>query len=170
MDKLRAAARSKPINDDVAVGLHTVSEFNQTIRYADTKAAALAAAQALTVTVLTSRRDLAGHSAGSAVLFALVVAGAVVSTAMLTAGQAPRLVTASGDRPNRLAFPTAAEMGRAELLATPTARGQSEDVWRQAGTLAAIAMTKYRWLHRATAATAVTVGLMLVWLCLTSWW
>jgi hypothetical protein len=48
------AHRADAVRHNLAVGLHAVTEINQTIRYADTKSAALAGIQALAVTVLVA--------------------------------------------------------------------------------------------------------------------
>ena len=158
------------LREDLTLGLHAVTEFNQTIRYADTKAGALAAVQALAVTVLAAKRD----SGTSTLLSTLILTGCLVSvlvSAMLLArGQVPRLYGARpGGRPSRIAFPSLASMTTAEVLQAPPLALQHEQVWRQASELATIAMAKYRWLHRATASTLVTLTVVLLWLGVTTW-
>jgi hypothetical protein len=145
---------------DLSIGLHTVTEFNHSIRYADTKAGALAALQALALTVLTARRDAA--TGAPALLFLACLAGILISAALLAAGQAPRMgrTTAS----SRNAFPSLSAMPSVEVLTPPTLTVQHEQVWRQASELAAIAMVKYRWLHRAMVSTLCTLAAVLLWL------
>jgi hypothetical protein len=154
---------------DLAVGLHAITEINHTIRYADTKAAALAAVLALGVTVLAARRgDVT--SLPSVVLFGLCLSATLTSATLLAIGQAPRLRSGRpAEGPNRVAFPALAAMGRAELLTLPEPAAQREDVWRQARELAAIAVVKFRWLHRAMISTISTLTVVLIWLAVTTW-
>jgi hypothetical protein len=56
-----------------------------------------------------------------------------------------------------------------DIRRTPTRMRQQEDVWRQAADLAAIAIIKYRWLHRAMVSTIGTLAAVLVWLGVTTW-
>lgn len=142
---------------DLTIGLHTVTEFNHSIRYADTKAGALAAVQALALTVLTARRDTA-----PTLLFLACLAGLLISATLLAAGQTPRLGRTTA--PTRNAFPSLSVMPTADVLAPPSLKAQHEQVWRQAAELAAIAMAKYRWLHRAMVSTLCTLAAVLLWL------
>jgi hypothetical protein len=148
---------------DLAIGLHTVTEFNQSIRYADTKAGGLAAVQALALTVLAARRDSA--SGATALLFVACLLGILVSAALLAVGQAPRLGRAGlTTAPTRNAFPSLSVMPQADVLAPPPLAAQHEQVWRQAAELAGIAMAKYRWLHRAMVSTLCSLAAVLLWL------
>lgn len=154
---------------DLTVGLHAVTEINHAIRYADTKAAALAAVLALGVTVLAARR---GDAAGlvSNALFGFSLGATLMSAALLAIGQAPRLRSGRpAEKPNRIAFPALAAMSRAEVLTLPLLAAQREDVWRQAGDLAAIAVVKFRWLHRAMISTVSTLAVVLIWLAVATW-
>jgi hypothetical protein len=152
------------------VGLHAVTEFNQSIRYADTKSAALATVQALAVTVLAARREAGTGNLPLTWLFTGCLSGVLISVVLLAAGQAPRLSSGRpAEAPNRVAFPSLATMPRAAILPAPALKRQQEDVWRQAADLATIAMTKYRWLHRATWSTLGTLAAVLLWLGLPSW-
>jgi hypothetical protein len=174
MVRLRASRepehRAEAARHNLTVGLHAVTEFNQSIRYADTKAGALAAIQALAVTVLTARHDAATGGPLPALLFTVCLLGVLVSAVLLAAGQAPRL--SGGETPvdpNRLAFPSLAKMRRADVLALPSPRAQQEDVWRQAADLATIAMAKYRCLHRAMVSTLGTLAAVLLWVAVAAW-
>jgi hypothetical protein len=164
------AHRGDAVRHNLAVGLHAVTEINHTIRYADTKSAALAGIQALTVTVLVARRDSGTDGPVPIVLFAACLLCVLVSAGLLAAGQAPRLTSGRpSEGPNRIAFPSLATMRRADLLTTPTLKAQQDDVWRQAADLATIAVTKYRWLHRAMVSTLATFATVLLWLGVTTW-
>jgi hypothetical protein len=169
----RRSPVSDRVNDtlgrDLTLGLHAVTEFNQSIRYADTKAGALAAVQALVVTVLAARRDGTGSLLSSALLTGCLAA-VLISAVLLARGQTPRLRGPRSDRPaNRLAFPSLSAMPPADVLQPPSLAVQHEHVWLQASELAAIAMTKYRWLHRAMVSTLVTLGAVLVWFGVNIW-
>jgi hypothetical protein len=174
MTKLRApsmsAHRTEAARQSLTIGLHAVTEFNQTIRYADTKSAALAAVQALAVTVLAARGDAGTGGLLPTVLFTACLLGVLLSAAFVAAGQMPRLSGgAAAEGPNRLAFPSLATMERDRIITTPPLKTQREDVWRQAAGLAVIAMTKYRWLHWATVSTLATLATVLLWLGMTMW-
>lgn len=172
MTRLQARSRApqRPGFDrqNLEVGLHTITEFNQSIRYADAKAGTLAAVQALTLTLLTGRP---GTEAGvSGLLASIAVLGVLVSAALLLAGQIPRLTARDpGAGPNRLAFPSHATMSQADVQATPPIAVQQENVWRQATELASIAVVKYRWLRRTMISTFVTLAVVLVRLGLAAW-
>jgi pycsar effector protein len=159
--------RTEALRQDLSVGLHTVTEFNQSIRYADTKAGALAAVQALAVTVLAARRDSASADRLAIILFGVCLLGVLTSAALLAVGQTPRLI--AGARPSRISFPSLAGMTPDDVTAPPSLAAQHEQIWRQAASLAAIAMTKYRWLHRAMVSTLLTLAVVLLWLALTTW-
>ncbi|MEU8235353.1 Pycsar system effector family protein [Actinoplanes sp. NPDC048967] len=156
------------LQQDLSIGLHTVTEINQSIRYADTKAGALAAVQALAVTVLANRRAAGTADLVPMVVFTVGLGLVLASAGLLVAGQVPRLSrpTAAG---SRIAFPALATMSALDVLTTPSPAGQHEQVWRQASDLASIAMAKYRWLHRATVATFLTLATVLLWLGVTAW-
>lgn len=152
------------------MGLHAVTEINQSIRYADTKAAALAAVQALAVTVLAARRDTGSGDLLTAVLYTACLLGVLISAVLLAAGQTPRLRSATpAERPNRIAFPSLVTMRRVDVITTPTLKAQQQDVWRQAADLASIAMSKYRWLYRAMISTLGTLAAVVLWLGVTTW-
>jgi hypothetical protein len=152
------------------IGLHAVTEFNQSIRYADTKAAVLVTVQALTVTALVARRETVVGSPLATVLFTLSLLGILLSAGLLAAGQVPRLSSGKvSEGPNRLAFPSLAEMDRADVLAAVPLTTLQEDVWRQAADLADIAMTKYRWLRRAMISTLATLAAVLLGVGVTMW-
>jgi len=158
------------VRQDLSVGLHTVTEFNQSIRYADTKAGALAAVQTLAVTILATRREAGIAGLAPAVTFAVGLLLVLVSAALLAAGQFPRLSNspAAGVR-SRIAFPALATMQPIDVLSPPPLVRQHEQVWQQASDLAAIAIKKYRWLHRATVSTLFTLATVLLWLGVTTW-
>ena len=161
----RKVCSAEALRQDLSIGLHTVTEINQSIRYADTKAGALAAVQALTVTVLAARRDVVPGDLTLTLLFLACLLGVLVSATLLAAGQAPRLF--SGVRPlskSRLAFPSLSTMPAEDALTPPPLGLQHEQVWRQASELAIIAMAKYRWLHRAMLSTLCTLAAVLFWL------
>jgi hypothetical protein len=158
------------LQQDVSIGLYAVTEFNQSIRYADTKAGALAALQALATTVLAAKRDAELNNLGATLLFLGCLVAVVISATLLAAGQSPRLF--SGRRPesaSRIAFPSLAAMQETEVLRAPPLKSQHEQVWRQASELAVIAMTKYRWLRRAMISTLGTLAAVLLWLAVTTW-
>jgi hypothetical protein len=164
------AHRTEPARYNLSVGLHAVTEINQTIRYADTKSAALAGIQALAVTILVARRDAGTGGPLPVLLFASCLACVMISAGLLAAGQVPRLTSARPpEGPNRIAFPSLATMRRSDVLTTPTLKAQQEDVWRQAADLATIAVTKYRWLHSAMVSTLATFATVLLWLGTTTW-
>lgn len=157
------------IQQDMTVGLHTVSEINQSIRYADTKAGALAAVQALSVTVLAAKRDAVPGHLVVTVLFLVCVAAVLVSAGLLAAGQSPRLFSGRPPAASRIAFPSLVSMPAADVVRAPSLVQQHEQIWRQATELAAIAMAKYRWLHRALFSTLGTLAAVLLWLVVTTW-
>ena len=157
------------LRQDLAVGLHAVTEFNQSIRYADTKAAGLAAVQALAVTVLAAKRDAVPDEPVALVLFLICLGAVLTSAFLLAAGQSPRMSGKRRSGGSRIAFPALAELPLDEILRTPSLTRQHEQVWRQAAELAAIAVTKYRWLHRAMAGTLLTLTAVLLWLGVATW-
>jgi hypothetical protein len=152
---------------DLSLALHTITETNQSIRFADTKAGALAGIQALMVTVLAARRDNGPDSAVQ-VLHAACLLGVLVSALLLAAGQVPRVFEHHG-RPNRISFAALVRMGADQLLEVPTLERRHEDAWRQAASLAGIAVTKFRWLARAAASTVLTLTAVLAWLGCVTW-
>ncbi|RSM48019.1 hypothetical protein DMB66_47155 [Actinoplanes sp. ATCC 53533] len=162
------AYRAEALRQDLSIGLHTVTEINQSIRYADTKAGALAAVQALAVTVLANRSAAGTADLAPALLFALGLVLVMASAALLVAGQFPRLSnkTAPG---SRNAFPALAMMPPLSVQTAPSLARQHQQVWQQAADLANIAMTKYRWLHRATVGTFLALATVLLGLGMTAW-
>jgi hypothetical protein len=163
--------RRKPadsLSQDLAVGLHTVTEINQSIRYADTKAAGLATVQALAVTVIAAKRDGAG-SVLTVVVGILCLGGVLISFLLLAAGQVPRMSEGRRCGGSRIAFPVLAELPLDELLRRPSSAQQHEQVWRQAAELASIAVSKFRLLRRAMISTVMTLVAVLLWLGLTAW-
>src|SRR3954465_2234128 len=88
---------------DLTLALHTITETNQSIRFADTKAGALAGIQALMVTVLAARHDT-GTDPAVQLLHAACMLGVLISALLLAAGQVPRVFEQQG-RPNRISFP-----------------------------------------------------------------
>jgi hypothetical protein len=161
-------ASADSLSQDLAVGLHTVTEINQSIRYADTKAAGLATVQALTVTVIAARRDGAG-SVLTLVVGVLCLCGVLVSALLLAAGQVPRIPGGRRSGSSRIAFPVLAELPLDEVLRRPSPARRHEQVWRQAAELAAIAVVKFRWLRRAMISTVLTLIAVLAWLGFTPW-
>jgi hypothetical protein len=128
------AGNDAALRHDLALGLHAVTEFNKSIRYADTKAGALAAVQALAVTVLTAKRDN-GNGTGNLLTRLLLgcLVSVLVSATLLAWGQAPRLFSPRpGAGASRIAFPSLASMPTAEVLQAPPLVLQHEQVWRQA--------------------------------------
>src|SRR5687768_11529301 len=108
MSYLRQAKHTddSAIRQDLSVGLHTVAEINQTIRFADTKAGALAAVQALTVSVLIGKRDMTDGHWLTVLAVQVWIAAILLSACLLAAGQAARLVE-DGTLPGiRAAFPS----------------------------------------------------------------
>jgi hypothetical protein len=158
------------LQQDLQLGLHAVSEFNLSIRFADTKAGAVAALQALVLTVLAAKRDTAIDHPMILVLYGTGLLGFLCSVALLCAGQAPRLLRRrSVALPNRLAFPSLVRLPSADVLRVPDLAVQHEHVWWQATELATIAVTKYRWLYRAIVSTLVTLTVTVIWLgCVTA--
>ncbi len=156
------------LSQDLAVGLHTVTEINQSIRYADTKAAGFATVQALVVTVIAARRDGAG-SGVALVVGVLCLCGVLTSALLLAAGQVPRMTGGRRSGGSRIAFPALAELPLDEVLRRPSPTQRHEQVWRQAAELAAIAVAKFRWLRRAMISTVATLIGVVAWLGITTW-
>jgi hypothetical protein len=91
----------------------------------------------------------------------------MVSALLLAASQAPRLFR-EGGQPNRTSFLDLVRMQADQLLQVPTLERRHEDSWRQAASLARIAVTKFRWLTRAAVSTVFTLTIVLTWLvCVT---
>lgn len=162
------AHRAEALRQDLSIGLHTITEINQSIRYADTKAGALAAVQALAVSVVAGRRTAGTVDLAPTALFTLGLVLVMTSAALLVAGQLPRLPnkTVPG---SRNAFPALATMPPLSVLTAPSLAGQHEQVWQQAADLSVIAMTKYRWLHRATVGTFLALTTVLLGLGMAAW-
>lgn len=163
----RGMTTDNDLRNDLALALHTITETNQSIRFADTKAGALAGIQALMVTILAAHQDT-GHGAAIQLLQAACLLGVLVSALLLAAGQAPRLFEHRG-RPNRVSFPALVRMRADQLLQVPPLERRHEDAWRQAASLARIAVTKFRWLTRAAASTVLTLAGVLAWLACVTW-
>jgi hypothetical protein len=159
--------RPAELRQDLTLGLHAVTEFNQSIRFADTKAAALAALQALAITVLSTDGPAARNHLLPVALFGACLLGVLTSALLLAMSQAPRVTRHPARKRGRVSFPRLSAMPLAEVLRVPNLAGQREEVWRQALELSAIAMTKYRWLHRSAVSTFATLALVLLWLALT---
>ncbi|MFI5496339.1 Pycsar system effector family protein [Actinoplanes sp. NPDC051859] len=156
------------LSQDIAVGLHTVTEINQSIRYADTKAAGLATVQALAVTVLAAKRDSAG-GIPLVIVGSLCLCGVLVSVLLLAAGQVPRLTSSGRGAGSRIAFPALAALPLDEVLQQSPPAQLHEQVWLQAAELATIAVSKFRWLRRALVSTVLTLTAVLLWLISTTW-
>ena len=155
------------LQQDLSLALHTITETSQSIRFADTKAGALAGIQALMVTVLAARHG-AGHGLAVQLLHTACLFGVLVSALLLAAGQMPRLFENSDHR-SRVSFPALGRMRSDQLRRVPSLEHRHEEVWRQAASLARIAVTKFRWLTHAAAGTALTLTCVLVWLCWVTW-
>lgn len=154
------------LRHDLSLALHMITETNQSIRFADTKLGALAGIQALMVTVLAARNSAGGETVVQ-LLHAACLLGVLVSALLLTASQAPRLFH-QGDEPNRASFLGIVRIPTDQLFQVPTLERRHEDSWRQAASLARIAVTKFRWLTRAALSTVATLTIVLAWLaCVT---
>jgi hypothetical protein len=161
-----------PIADDgpeLTVALHTISEFGEWIRSADSKAALLAAAQGLLISgsigLLSGTHSVRGATVHllEVTVLTLYLLALASSTAALVASHIPRLPTFSR---NRLAFPTLASLQADAVGQRQSPDELIEQAWWQAGTLAQIAVAKYRWLRAAAILTLVALSLFLtcVWL------
>ncbi|GAA2636782.1 Pycsar system effector family protein [Paractinoplanes durhamensis] len=155
------------LQQDLTVALHTITETNQSIRFADTKAGALAGIQALMITVLAARHD-PGRGTAIQILHAACLLGILISAVLLASSQAPR-VFEHKSRPNRVSFPALIRMHDDQLFQVPPLKCRHEDAWRQAASLAKIAVTKYRWLTRAATSTVLTLMAVLTWLAFVTW-
>lgn len=155
------------LQHDTSLALHTITETNQAIRFADTKAGALAGVQALMITVLATRHDSAG-GATVQLIYGSCLLGVLVSALLLAVGQAPRLFEHGGP-PNRVSFTALPWMHADQMLQVPPMERRHEDAWRQASCLARIALAKFRWLTRATTSTALTLAAVLAWLACVTW-
>jgi hypothetical protein len=160
-----------PAADDaeLSTALHCVAEFGQGLRNADTKAAALASAHGLLLTLLISgfpgSQDLSALPWPLLVIPLSCVGLSLVAGGCLLGTQLPRLNPPAGPGPSPLAIPTAALVGGSSYQpanpATLTAQA-----WQQAFALAGIAVVKFRWLRRATAVTVLTLVVFLAWVSL----
>jgi hypothetical protein len=151
---------------ELSTALHCVSEFGQWIRNADAKTGALVAVHGLVLTVLAGELS---HSEGPPAMrwymmagFLSCVAASAVAIGCLFGTQLPRVNTPDGPGPSALAFPAVAAW-RPGSNGWIGGEDLSVQAWRQAGALAGIAIIKYRWLRRATLATAATLATFLFW-------
>jgi hypothetical protein len=150
---------------ELTVALHTIGEFGEWIRSADSKAALLAAVQGLLVTGSIGRLDGLRSSPGTMVRWlevttlAVFLAALTISAAALIVSHIPRL-PASGQ--TRFAFPVVALLPADALRERRSPDELLEQAWWQAGTLAHIAVTKYRWLRAAGVLTFVALALFLL--------
>ncbi|NMO56159.1 hypothetical protein HH310_33900 [Actinoplanes sp. TBRC 11911] len=149
------------LQHDTSLALHTITETNQSIRFADTKAGALAGIQALMITIL-ARRHESGDGTLLRLLYLACLLGILVSALLLAVGQVPRLLEDQG-RMNRVSFTALSRMHPDQLLQVPPMDHRHEDAWRQAASLARIALAKFRWLTRAAASTVLTLAAVLAW-------
>src|SRR5690349_8509631 len=99
--------KNNELQHNLTLALHTITETNQSIRFADTKAGALAAVQALMLTVLAgNQRDFPSPIQA---LRVTCLVGVLVCFLLLAAGQAPRMFEHTGDL-NRSSFPALARI------------------------------------------------------------
>jgi hypothetical protein len=151
------------------LGMHTVTEFGEWIRNADTKAALLAALLGLALTGLMGQGDalrqtLHGHSFWTLVALVLLVASCgtgILSAAALIGMQMPRLPVPSGG--SRFAFPSIARGPVTALLTELDDDQVTAEIWSQAHVLARIAMAKFRLLRFALVCAAITLATFVAW-------
>ncbi len=151
--------------DELTVALHTIDDFGRSVQSADTKAGALAAvlglmAGSLTGDIANGSTALVGGASVRGAAFVVFLASLLISGASLGLTQLPRLTV--GDRDCRLSFPSVAARGRRRAGGTPA--DLRDEAWHQAALLAAIAMTKFRYLRIALFATGTCVLAFLCWL------
>jgi hypothetical protein len=163
------SARTVCEADDLTLALHAVLDFGRWIRNADGKAALLAGVHGFILTGALSqamqiRATLRGEGnlANAAfVVFAILAAAVLVSLGYLLATQLPRLSPPQGG--SRLAFPTAAVLAHRTLASRTTVADRRDEAWREAASLARIALAKYRLLRRAMLAGFVAVLAFVTW-------
>jgi hypothetical protein len=175
--------RRLSLSDELAVALHTIDDFGRSIQSADAKAGALAAVLGLLIGSLVndasgSPRTLlvAEHATGvPGMLFGGFLVSLLAAGVSLGLTQVPRLAT--GRRTCRLSFPSVAgsgvgsvagsggrPTGGAGTVGGPDGGDVTDDAWHQAGVLAAIAMTKFRYLRIALVTTGTCVITFVSWL------
>lgn len=151
---------------ELSTALHCVTEFGQGLRNADTKAAALASVHGLLLTLLLSgfpgSKDLSEVSWPLLGILLSCVTMSLVAGGCLLGTQLPRLYPPAGPVPSPLAIPTAAVVN-GESHRPADAAVLTAQAWQQAFALAGIAVVKFRWLRRATAATGLTMITFLFW-------
>lgn len=160
--------RTTPAGDDGAeltAALHTIGEFGEWIRSADSKAALLAAVQGVLITGpigrLSALRSSSGITIGwlECVTVATFLTALAISATALFVSHLPRLPVSHR---TRFAFPVVARLPAEALHGHWSSDELLEQAWLQAAALARIAVTKYRWLRAAGALTSVTVALLLL--------
>ncbi|MBN6053881.1 hypothetical protein JYK22_18210, partial [Nonomuraea sp. RK-328] len=156
---------TKTTRQDVADALATVASFQNFVQHADTKAIALIAAHAGSITVMASQSAgagaLLGRStpatlAGSLVL-GLFALGLVMSSCHLM--MAIRPTSSAPARPSRFAITGV----RAVTPRPGDLRHQFHEAWALARLLGQIAETKHRHVRRAIPWTALTLAAMIIW-------
>jgi hypothetical protein len=174
--------------DELHVALYAISDVGRCIQSADTKSGMLGAVLGLTIAGATSQMTLvrttvtsAGglHSAAVVLLFAFA-ATLLAAGAFLGLSQMPRLGVSHDVR--RLAFPALARSAELAQRAVSGARAEAtgdrwhrpgaaelrDEAWRQAETLARIAVHKFRYLRASLVCSGLCVVSFLLWLGLSS--
>ena len=157
--------------DELDVALYTISDFGQWIQNADTKSGMLGALLGLMLAGVTSQLDLVGRTLGPqrhapvAALFAVFVVSLFVAGTCRGLTQLPRLTVPTAVR--RLAFPAVAGR-RASAPGRPDAVELRDEAWRQAETLAGIAMRKFRYLRVGLLSSGLCVVTFLTWLAVSA--
>lgn len=153
--------RGNTDDGELALALHSVSEFGQWIRGADSKAVWLFAVHGLMITVyLDNLSRIAGMSALGWWAWGVTGLAMLFSLGFLAAAQLPRL---GGTLDNPLAFPSAAR-NRSRPEPAGDVRVRTHLAWDHATTLARIALRKYCWLKRATFSSMIAVAAFVAWL------
>lgn len=148
---------------DLEIALFACAETNRVIAAADVKAGLVLAAQGVVLAGLVSGlgRGPLPPLARAGVLVVLVLAGCAVL--LLLGALWPRL---RSEVPSWLAFPGLRAVNGDILPDRPPYAVLAEQAWRQAGALAAIARSKYRWFRAAVATGAADVLLFATWLAI----